>query len=301
MTSRLRVTVSPLLTSIAGERGVISLKSKLPLLNRYAANSSCIGGALGGDSSPFEVEGLRQSLHESAGEDDDFSELGPPVKQGAGKRKTLRLKTEKVDFVKHGRKSSAGASSTVNVNPAKKVPSKSGKPFSNGYNKLEEIRSVFRGISNGSKRRGLDDADQPDIEYEKPVRPPAVEEKTVDDSHSSIHTRCSSETATIRISNICAETSDAALHVICSSCGPLLRIIRIGESAADAVFSIKDEADTPRILERLNYTIMDDCNWSAALESEEYAPAATEIKGCFVVEGREWSEHCMIRGNTECY
>ncbi|KAJ7977633.1 sucrose-phosphatase-related [Quillaja saponaria] len=80
---------------------------------------------------------------------------------------------------------------------------------------------------------------------------------------------------TINIHNISSETSDCEVHSLCMSYGDLKGLVRTKEDAMDAVFSVKDDLHTQRLLYNLNRTILDKSKWSANLHPEDPAPSLT--------------------------
>ncbi|OMO63954.1 Thioredoxin [Corchorus capsularis] len=137
---------------------------------------------------------------------------------------------------------------------------------------LEEAISVFGKVSKAFKRSVPNGLDCCDIEF-----------KTIKSCKTALSSGCltiknfnlaicplhSSETVTIRISNISSATAYSAIHSTCASCGPLEGLVRTKEDVVVALFSVKGEEDTKSIIKRLNSTVMDESNWSADLHHSE--------------------------------
>ncbi|XP_034689937.1 uncharacterized protein LOC117917687 isoform X3 [Vitis riparia] len=96
--------------------------------------------------------------------------------------------------------------------------------------------------------------------------------------HLPIRSMHASETVTIRISNISTKTADAMIHSICKSVGPLEGLLRKKESEVEAFFIVKNNLDPQSILEQLDCKIVDKCQWSACVSTEDSGSAPMTTK-----------------------
>ncbi|RVX01490.1 hypothetical protein CK203_017597 [Vitis vinifera] len=101
---------------------------------------------------------------------------------------------------------------------------------------------------------------------------------TVTGIHLPIRPMHASETVTIRISNISTKTADAMIHSICKSVGPLEGLLRKKASEVKAFFIVKNNLDPQSILEQLDCKIVDKCQWSACVSTEDSGSAPMTIK-----------------------
>lgn len=113
---------------------------------------------------------------------------------------------------------------------------------------------------------------------ESSTRATSVGGTTVTGIHLPIRPMHASETVTIRISNISTKTADAMIHSICKSVGPLEGLLRKKASEVKAFFIVKNNLDPQSILEQLDCKIVDKCQWSACVSTEDSGSAPMTIK-----------------------
>ncbi|XP_049935768.1 uncharacterized protein LOC116261774 isoform X2 [Nymphaea colorata] len=81
--------------------------------------------------------------------------------------------------------------------------------------------------------------------------------------------------AAVRIHNINLGTAEPMVHSVCMSCAPVRSLIRSSDCTVDVHFSLKDDADIPGILIKLNNVEMDGCRWLARLVDNDALPPVT--------------------------
>ncbi|KAF3789786.1 hypothetical protein EJ110_NYTH17674, partial [Nymphaea thermarum] len=81
--------------------------------------------------------------------------------------------------------------------------------------------------------------------------------------------------AAVRIHNINLGTAEPMVHSVCTSCAPVRSLIRSSDCTVDVHFSLKDDADIPGILIKLNNVEMDGCRWLARLVDNDALPPVT--------------------------
>lgn len=275
MRPRLGACLSALFT---GEHGVVSVSARLRAVSyiRTLANFQSEG-----------IQSLKQSFLGSPDEDDDFAELGSPVAQGVSQLK--KLQTEKPEHFtfkqkkEQTRRSSSGMSLHSEVSPSlKDNSSKLGSssvsiekiPSSVKLSQLKEALSVFGKISKASMRSKIKKDDFCNIQFESVEsfeKAISVGVITVKNHILPIRPLLVEDTVTFRISNIGSETADSTIYSMCMLYGTLEGLVRTKKGEVDALFGVKDNSDSQRILEKLNHTITDDCKWTACLHPKDSA------------------------------
>ncbi|XP_030945532.1 uncharacterized protein LOC115970018 [Quercus lobata] len=204
------------------------------------------------------------------------SEASPSLKDNSTKlvnsSLALRLKLDNLDNVSSNpnnvNASNFNSSSSISV---EKIPS------SVSLSQLKEALSTFGKISKASmrskpKKRGCCYIQFESVEScERAISAGVI---AINSYILPIHPLLVEDNVTFSISNISSETADSTIHSICMSYGPLEGLVRTKKGVVDALFGVKNNSDLQSILEKLNHTIMDDCNWTACLNLRD---SATEV------------------------
>ncbi|GLT42619.1 hypothetical protein SLA2020_166090 [Shorea laevis] len=246
-------------------------------------------------------ESLKQPLHTSTDNDDDFEELGDPVENGLPM--PIKLKTKKPEpyrwKVNAIQKPSCGTSlKEWGSSSLKGTPPEAGNGFrASGLRldnekkasnsrishcvtienvpsiikpfQLKEAVSVFGKVSIVSMRSVENGLDCCDVEFEssesskKAIETGSV---TIDGFNLAIHPVHVFQTIAIRISNIRSGTTDSTIHSVCTSCGPLEGLTRVEQDTVDVFFKVRTKSEIQRILNRLDTTFMDTFRWSAKFQ-----------------------------------
>ncbi|KAI4381422.1 hypothetical protein MLD38_007493 [Melastoma candidum] len=257
----------------------------------------------------FQLQREYSSHHLTDDDDDDkFAELGSPL--ACGLQRPLKLMTEKTDWIKkkNGSRWSTpdicsssseeaiamaemelkamcsdilglddAVDGTDAINARTTFITIANIPPSIKLSEVVKALSSFGKISNSSVRTSPDGKACCDVYFEREEanqKALSAGVITVNDVHLPINP--GRDMVTIRIVNVSCKTLDSVVHAICRSCGFLVKVVRIDENTLDAFFGVENKSDAKSILKRLNYTIMDDCNWLATLQSGDHtAPAST--------------------------
>ncbi|KAL4603439.1 hypothetical protein ACB092_10G124300 [Castanea dentata] len=201
------------------------------------------------------------------------SEVSPRLKNNCTKfvisSLAHRLKLDNLDNVSSNPNnvdaSNFNSSSSISV---EKIPS------SVNLSLLKEALSTFGKISKASMRSKPKKRGCCYIQFESAEsckRAISAGGIVVDSYILPIHPLLVEDIVTISISNISSETADSTVHSICMSYGPLEGLVRTKKGVVDALFGVKNNSDLQSILEKLDHTITDDCNWTACLNPRDSA------------------------------
>lgn len=246
-------------------------------------------------------KGLLIKVHD---DDNDFSDLGPPVERAI---RQLKLVTEKPDlFLKldNGRKVSSRKSRSESEQHVKGIISTLDKPcqseLANGddasrstyttsdaasrngrrsisvgnvpstisLSQLVKAVSVFGKVCTTSVRHLPDGLNCWDIQFkslESCNRAIRAGALTVGSSHLPIHPLRASIVVTIRIGEISKDATFSEIHSICKSVGTTEALAWVSKDAVDALFTVDNDTESESILKKLNGTIVGSHCLSASL------------------------------------
>ncbi|MCE3215721.1 hypothetical protein HAX54_003289 [Datura stramonium] len=261
----------------------------------------------GRNCSSFQFQRFKSSkglLFEVHNDDDDFSDLGPPVERAIGQ---LKLVTKKPDpFLKldNGRKVSSrksrseskqhvegriltldkprqsefgnGDDASGSTYTTSDAASMNGRrsisvgdvPSTISLSQLVEAVSVFGKVCTASVRHLPNGLNCWDIQFkslESCNRAMRAGTLTVGSSHLPIHPLRTSMVVTIRIEDISKDASVHELHSICKSVGTTEGLARVSKDGVDALFTVENDTESKAILEKLNGTIVGGHCLSASL------------------------------------
>ncbi|KAL6339860.1 hypothetical protein AAG906_034948 [Vitis piasezkii] len=186
----------------------------------------------------------------------------------------VKLMTEKLEPFMKQKNDPARKASSGTCLPAESSPYlKSNRLKQEGISASGKISNAF--VKNvPTQLESCDVLENP----ESSTRATSVGGTTVTGIHLPIRPMHASETVTIRISNISTKTADAMIHSICKSVGPLEGLLRKKASEVEAFFIVKNNLDPQSILEQLDCKIVDKCQWSACVSTEDSGSAPMTTK-----------------------
>ncbi|XP_059311841.1 uncharacterized protein LOC132063353 [Lycium ferocissimum] len=237
-------------------------------------------------------EGLLFKVHD---DDNDFSDLGPPVERAIGQLKLVTEKTDHFRKLDNGRKvsshksrseskqhinsriltlvkprqSEAGngddasgstytASDAANMNGRRSI-SVGNVPSTITPSQLVEAVSVFGKVCTASIRHLSDGLNCWDIQFESLEscnRAIRADALTVGSYRLPIQPLRTSMVVTIRIEDIPKDASFGEIHSICKSVGTTEGLAWVSKDGVDALFTVENDTESESILKKLNGTIV---------------------------------------------
>ncbi|KAF3681857.1 putative protein TPRXL-like [Capsicum annuum] len=257
-----------------------------------------ISGVLPRSSGSFQFQRFKSSkglLFKVHNDDNDFSDLGPPVQRAIGQ---LKLVTEKPDHLLklgNGRIVSSRKSRSESKKPVKSriltvdkscqsefgndddasgsTYTTSGAASLNGrrsisvgnvpstisLSQLVKAASVFGKVYTSSVRHLPDGLNCWDIQFESLEscnRAIRAGALTVGSSRLSIQPPRASMVVTIRIEDISEDATFSEIHSICKSVGTTEGLAWVSKDGVDALFTVENDTESESILKKLNGTIV---------------------------------------------